>query len=492
MNFDRNTDHISPQMNVIFVAIISTSFLLSWKIARRKGLFVTPPEENDLNLPPTSVPFFYILPSSASQDSDATDPFKEVYRVLEKYKGDCETIISSIVTSNEIAIKSEWSIFPDNATDKNLFSSKLEERVRRTAEVLESDYFVLENLLKPFYLIRALPPPLTYKWTSFQIDSSEKLSSYDSAMQIITHIVRDWSIAGRRSRDSLYHWCIEELLKYRKHGNIQGGPVIVPGAGLGRLARDISLVGFDVQGNELSLCMSAAAHHLLNGNMSSGFVVHPWAFDFLVNEVNSNDRYQKIEYANTIDGVLGNMIKNSGSSKGTLSYNVGDFVEIYSQQDQRAKFGGVVTCFFIDTASNIYEYLLVIRNALQSGGVWINVGPLQWHQNAKLHPSANELRIMIESVGFRIESWSVDHEPINYRHDDVEEETRHTKYEGYRPLRFVATLPRDVRHSLRDEDAALKILKMRYDLKPSRWRNQKQSQGVSNDELSHVTITELS
>jgi hypothetical protein len=237
--------------------------------------------------------------------------------------------------------------------------------------------------------------------------------------------------------------------------------------------------------------MSAAAHQFLNGNMTKGYV-HPFALDFLTNEVTSTDRYQQIEFTNAKDEFLGRMINDGGLSRGSLSYNIGDFVEIYAQRDQRGRFGAVVTCFFIDTASNIYEYLLVIRNSLKSGGVWINVGPLQWHQNAKLHPSADELRVIIESVGFRIESWSVDNEAINYRHDDTNEEIRHTKMEGYRPLRFVATLPRHIRHSLREEDAALKIMNMRNNISPTQTRSEAQFQSSPKNTTSNVTITELS
>ncbi|KAE8817539.1 carnosine N-methyltransferase-like [Hordeum vulgare] len=39
----------------------------------------------------------------------------------------------------------------------------------------------------------------------------------------------------------------------------------------------------------------------------------------------------------------------------------------------------VVTCFFIDTAHNIVEYLEIISKILKDGGVWVNMGPLLYH-----------------------------------------------------------------------------------------------------------------
>ena len=434
-----------------------------------------------------SVPFFYIPPSTAKE---SVFPLGGLYRILENYKDNIDNIISSIVLSLEIARKSEWDVFPDadeddNGRKRNLLSSRLEDRVKRTAEVLELDYFILRSMLKPFLITNGLPYLGDKEWTTIVDPSEEKTPSYDSAVHVITHIVRDWSTKGRRLRDSLYHWSISELIKY----STREMPVLVPGSGLARLAHDISMVGFIVEANELSISMSAAAYRFLNGEISATGIVHPFAFDGLINEVKSTDRYEAIEFPDTNDEFLDDIIAKGGIKQASLSYTIGDFVEIYAQSIFTDQYGSVVTCFFIDTATNIFEYLLVIRNVLKSGGVWINVGPLQWHHNAKVHPSSDELRLIIESMDFRIDSWSVDKEVINYRHDDDDEDVRYTKYEGYRPLRFVATLLPTTRKSL-EENVATKIMRMR-------------TRGVASSNLSsdpphkagrvsHVTITDLS
>ena len=46
----------------------------------------------------------------------------------------------------------------------------------------------------------------------------------------------------------------------------------------------------------------------------------------------------------------------------------GDFVEVYGQPGYRSKFDAVATCFFLDTAHNIFEYIDVIWNTLKVGG----------------------------------------------------------------------------------------------------------------------------
>lgn len=43
----------------------------------------------------------------------------------------------------------------------------------------------------------------------------------------------------------------------------------------------------------------------------------------------------------------------------------GDFVEVYSRPDAVGTFDSVVTCFFLDTAHNIIEYMEVIWHVLK-------------------------------------------------------------------------------------------------------------------------------
>jgi carnosine N-methyltransferase len=57
----------------------------------------------------------------------------------------------------------------------------------------------------------------------------------------------------------------------------------------------------------------------------------------------------------------------------------GDFVEVFNESSQAGMWDAVVTCFFIDTAHNIIEYIETISKILKDGGVLINLGPLLYH-----------------------------------------------------------------------------------------------------------------
>lgn len=78
--------------------------------------------------------------------------------------------------------------------------------------------------------------------------SSDKLSSYDSMDQIIVHMNRDWGKGGEIVRETLYKKgilrALQDFKSFLPVSNSQRQRVLVPGAGLGRLAVEIAIAGF--------------------------------------------------------------------------------------------------------------------------------------------------------------------------------------------------------------------------------------------------------
>eukprot|EP00978_Attheya_sp_CCMP212_P014166 scaffold36048_cov49-Attheya_sp.AAC.1 len=289
---------------------------------------------------------------------------------------------------------------------------------------------------------------------------SEGNEYYDSVEQVMAHLVRDWTEQGRQSRRLTLDWCCQQLVLQSNQKQFWGTNtnkhathhqrVLVPGAGMGRLAYDIASltsssrhngVSYSVEANEVSLVMAAGAHSILNhvlsddekthhgkGSSSPERVVYPFAADRWMNEVDaSQQRFQAVTFPDKpVDQ----------SIRGSLSYTVGDFVDVYANRTPN-EFDAIVTCFFLDTATNLFEYLSVIMSLLKdTGGVWINVGPVQWHGNALVQPSVVELKAILETMGFSIQHWSLDTQPVPYRNDITP--LRSTKIDAYLPLRFVA------------------------------------------------------
>ena len=329
----------------------------------------------------------------------------------------------------------EWDLFGEDPP-AYLLSDLLQRRIHRLATLFEQNTKLLqEELFKPFPVTKLLPATEPSHeeeswWTARPSPTQpphrattihEESSAYDSATQVMAHITRDWTSLGQSVRQRTYDWCRDQLT-----GLSKGSSILVPGAGLGRLAYDLACDGHSVEANDSSLLMSSAAYAILRRKVRGK--LYPFLMDFFTNEVDSEQRYDAVRFP---DAAM------HDEMKGNLSYTIGDFALTYSMSHYKDGYDGIVTCFFLDTATNIYEYLVTIQNVLRKGGVWVHVGPLQWHSNALLHPSADELRGLVESMGFQITRWSIDVEAMDYRSEEYTT-VRSTKYEAFKPVRFVA------------------------------------------------------
>jgi len=398
----------------------------------------------------------------------------------------------------------------------SFLSCKLEQKISNSARLLEQNIIVLEKLLKPFPINVGLSPlhhapdysnptnsPLSNSHFTFppsdedldhrptepdlpiqslskyiptykpshsnanEFDGEEE--PYNSASHIITHMARDWTAVGVSIRNDTYDWIVDQLLSYHDvqfNGHSQPqldstcsqqsplSPVLVPGAGMARLAFDIAFAArnqndndgtkhcypFVVEAVDNSIVMATAAYHLLHH--PDFLKIYPIAADPFINEVDTHWRWDSAVFPeeDVVDQLRRLRVQQT-SHQPSLSYVIGDFVSVYASPSKHGMYGSIATCFFIDTSTNIYEYILTIRNLLRTGGVWINLGPVQWHSNAQLQPSTNELKDLISLAGFEIKHWEITEKLLAYRHpDDIK---RGTRAEAYRPLKFVAVLQPD-------------------------------------------------
>lgn len=131
-------------------------------------------------------------------------------------------------------------------------------------------------------------------------------------------------------------------------------------------------------GNEFSYQCLFTSHMILNATSGAGcFTVHPW-----VHEASNHVRHEDMVRGIAIPDVdpAGLLDANPESQ---LSMAAGDFVAVYSTPRNAGAWDAVLTCFFIDTAPVLHEYIDAISHMLRPGGLWINLGPLLYHwQNA--------------------------------------------------------------------------------------------------------------
>ncbi|MCD7456162.1 hypothetical protein HAX54_030777 [Datura stramonium] len=222
-------------------------------------------------------------------------------------------------------------------------------------------------------------------WLDPSLQLHVPLVDVDKVRCIIRNIVRDWAnevdmvlywfilyCQGQKERDQCYRPILEELKRLFPNRSKENTPAcLVPGAGLGRLALEISCLGFASQGNEFSYYMMICSSFILNHTQAAGeWTIFPWIHSNC-NSVSDNDQLRPVSIPDIHPA-------SAGITEG-FSMCGGDFVEVYSDPSQAGVWDAVVTCFFLDTAHNIVEYIEIISKVLKDGGVWINLGPLLYH-----------------------------------------------------------------------------------------------------------------
>ncbi|XP_054804082.1 uncharacterized protein LOC129307214 isoform X2 [Prosopis cineraria] len=213
---------------------------------------------------------------------------------------------------------------------------------------------------------------LRQEWLDPSFQLNVPLVDVDKVRCIIRNIVRDWAAEGQKERDQCYKPILEELNALFPNRSKESPPAcLVPGVGLGRLALEISCLGFICQGNEFSYYMMICSSFILNHTQTAGeWTIYPWIHSNC-NSLSDSDQLRPVSIPDIHPA-------SAGITEG-FSICGGDFVEVYSDPSQIGAWDAVVTCFFIDTAHNIVEYIEIISQILKNGGVWINLGPLLYH-----------------------------------------------------------------------------------------------------------------
>ncbi|KAJ2938334.1 hypothetical protein O0L34_g13253 [Tuta absoluta] len=244
---------------------------------------------------------------------------------------------------------------------------------------------------------------------SFGVDynNCEVLSQKQHKMQhdvekvqsVLKNIVRDWSSLGAPEREQCYQPILDELEQLFPQDDTSDRreiKVLVPGAGLGRLAWEIAARGFTCQGNEFSLFMLFASNFVLNRCLEANkYTVYPWLHQY-VNNLTCEHQLLAVSFPDVRPA--------KDKPADGFSMTAGDFLKVYTEAEE---WTCVATCFFIDCAPNVIEFIERIYAILQPGGYWINLGPLLYHYSDmptenSIEPPYDILLDIIKDVGFDI------------------------------------------------------------------------------------------
>lgn len=220
----------------------------------------------------------------------------------------------------------------------------------------------------------------------------------DKVKSTIKQFVRDWSDEGKEERNACYQPVISEILERFPLDSCQASEVsvLVPGAGLGRLAFEIACLGYTCEGNEFSLFMLFASNFVLNKCKDTDiYTLYPWVHQWCNNR-SCSDQVHSVTFPDINPSAL--------SPTANFSMAAGDFLEVYTDPE---RWDCVATVFFLDTAHNIIAYIETIWHILKPGGYWINLGPLLYHfadmsNESSVELSYEEVRKIITKFNFDI------------------------------------------------------------------------------------------
>uniref|UniRef100_A0A7S0DFR0 carnosine N-methyltransferase n=1 Tax=Amorphochlora amoebiformis TaxID=1561963 RepID=A0A7S0DFR0_9EUKA len=219
---------------------------------------------------------------------------------------------------------------------------------------------------------------INYDWV-YRQNRRIKPGDMDKVKSTLKQCVRDWSAEGKDERKQCYGPILQELEKLFPNPSTKT-KVLVPGSGLARLVWEVASMGFHAQGNEFSYFMLLCSYTILNCTKKPN--VHR-IFPFVHITRNIHSPKHQLASVRFPDVNPVNLPKDS------LSMVAGDFQEIY--QDQVEEWDCVASCFFLDTANNVIEYVRLISSLLKIGGYWINFGPLLYHYSGMYDEISIEL-----------------------------------------------------------------------------------------------------
>ncbi|EST05367.1 hypothetical protein PSEUBRA_005644 [Kalmanozyma brasiliensis GHG001] len=232
----------------------------------------------------------------------------------------------------------------------------------------------------------------------------------DKIQSTLKQFVRDWSREGEPERSAVYEPLLEAVaerygkITFQERGHVR---ILVPGAGLGRLAFEYAAQGYSCQGNEFSFYMLLASHYILNkSSRVNEHVIYPFVHSSS-NWRMADDMLRPVH--------IPDVLPSSLPQTSEFSMVAGEFCEVYSKADEKRAWHVVATCFFIDTAKNVLRYLETLNHLLPIGGHWINAGPLLWHfensgssrgssgDSMSIELTLDELVQLLPRMGFELE-----------------------------------------------------------------------------------------
>lgn len=326
--------------------------------------------------------------------------FKVVIREMLDYAKNCSPIITSL--------EKTFSKLPQKHLDKLPFNYK--ERIEKVKNGIQlNQYFY--NKVASLYVN-------DFNHLTYSKDEYEKHRYFEQfliRLFFMSCLMRDWTLESKPERDNNYGNVLKEVKKYfnyddknlMKNNNFK---VLVPGTGCSRMTFELAKRGFEVEANDFCFIYILCDDYLFNYSHKNEFQFCPSIHSF----ANSYTEAAVMKKYSFPDVDIREELKQSGAKP--ITFIKGDFLLKY--KGIKDKFDLIVTLFFIDVSKNIVEYVEIMHDLLKQGGVWVNLGCLDYF-HSRNHNSIDltwdELRLVIQNYDFDLKNEVMDFVPYGVK-----------------------------------------------------------------------------
>ena len=286
--------------------------------------------------------------------------------VLSKNPDELKRFLIAIKTMQNYQYHNRWQIdklnYDFSYLDKKFLSKMTYDyktRVKRLEEAVKSNQIFLSEISQKYQ-----PDPSYFsKYSQKELDDAAYNDYSTLNYAVFMYISRDWTNERKKEREMHYIPIIEAVQKYVPPNST----ILLPGAALLRLGYELAQKGYNIDANDYNFLNVILCDYIFNYSKINQFSFQPLIRSFS-NYLTEDAVFRKYSFPNENINLEG---------KGKMTMLAGDFTKLYN--DKQNHYDCVITCFFIDTAKNIFEYLDVIEKVLKKGGIWINFGPLSYH-----------------------------------------------------------------------------------------------------------------
>ena len=241
----------------------------------------------------------------------------------------------------------------------NKMSYDFKTRIKRLEEAYNLNQIFLKEISQKY------KPDPSFLKNIKQEDINNEAYNQSTSLNwaVFMYISRDWTAERKKERENNYIPIINMVQKFVKPGS----NILIPGAAMLRLGYELAKLGYNIDANDYYFFNVIFCDYFFNYSKKNQFCFQPLIRSFS-NYLSEDAVFKKFSFPDediNLDG------------KGKMKMLCGDFTKLYN--DVKNYYDCIITCFFIDTAKNIFEYIEVIERVLKKGGIWINFGPLSYH-----------------------------------------------------------------------------------------------------------------